>query len=186
MNIENFRKRIDAEFLGTVFGLLTIMVFETGIQTLCFLFGGTPTLMEGLGYHFDVFFFAVLILVIMYELNKSPKLFSKNERKKKGIFCVNFALLAIIGIFVYVINPTNLSWIWLAVCFLMMFQSWVLLERMKADTSILSLTFGAGLCYCLGAYFAMLINDIEPAIELKDIIVILIATVCVWFRPCFD
>ena len=185
-DIQDLLKRLDAEFFGTVFGLITIMVFLAGIQSLCFLFGAAPTLMEGLGYHFDVFFFSVTLLVILYELRKSPKLFPKNSGRKKGITCVTVALLAIVGIYVYVINPTDLSWIWLAVCFLMLLQSWILLERMKADTSILSLSLGAGLCYCIGAYFAMIFNDIEPAVELKDIIVISIATVCLWFRPCFD
>jgi len=186
MNIENFKKRLDAEFLGTVFGFITIMAFLTGIQCLCFLFGGTPTLMEGLGYHFDVFFFSLVLLITLYELRKSPKLFSEKDSKKKGVICVTFTLLAIIGIFVYVINSTNLSWIWLAVCFLVLLQSWILFEKMKADTSILSLALGTCLCYCLGAYFAMIFNNIEPAIELKDIIVIFIITVCMWFRPCFD
>ena len=92
-----------------------------------------------------------------------------------------FAMLAIMGIYVSVTLYFN--WFILVGCIGVFVASVIKMHRAGATKIWLYLILGAYLSYCVGAYYAMMLNGMEPAIDAAGINILTILLVCVWSKP---
>jgi hypothetical protein len=179
--MKNCLKYFDERFWSELLALVIVVAVSIGLQCLLFSLG---SVLNGakLGMILDIVLFTLLMMAVVPMLNGSDLLLPLSARKSGMIF-VACIWLAIAGIYVCVIYPLSV-W-WLIMCLLLLLLNWISLEKAGADTSLLSITVGMGLFYILGTYFAMLLNNIEPAIGGIGILAVAVATLVLWFKPCF-
>jgi len=174
--IKNFLNRwFDVEFGSNCFALVILLVLSIGIQSFMFWFGG-----HTFGLFADVLLFIVLI-VWGKSLVHNDNTFAYKGTNKKGWICALCLFLAIIAVYFSVVEIYLQSLLVLSLIVFVFCGIW--LEKMKIDTARLFFVLGLALFYCIGAYFAMLINSIEPPIERIGFYLILVVTLLVWFKP---
>lgn len=92
-----------------------------------------------------------------------------------------FAMLAIMGIYVSV--TLHFNWFILVGCIGVFVASVIKMHRAGATKIWLYLILGAYLSYCVGAYYAMMLNGMEPAIDAAGINILTILLGVIWFKP---
>lgn len=177
--IKNFLNRwFDEEFWSNCFALVVLLVLSIGIQSLIFWFGGYI-----FGMLIDVLLFVALI-VWGKSLIHTDNTFVYKETNKKGWICVLCLFLAIIAIYFSVVGIYLQSLLALSLAVFVFCGIW--LGRMNVDTNRLFFVLGLALIYCIGAYFAMFINGIEPPIDKSGFFLVSGATLVVWLKPAFE
>ena len=92
-----------------------------------------------------------------------------------------FAMLSIVGFYIsitLIFNPFVL------VACMVVFVASVIKMHMAGATKIwLYLILGAYLSYCVGAYYALMLNGIEPAINMDGVNVLTLLLGVIWFKP---
>lgn len=176
--ISKFLSLFDGEFRGLLLGFITIMVISVGLQSLLLWLGDMCL---------DAILFAlVLISIGQIVALKLSDLFPYKGTAGGGILAMFYICLGIIGVYVCIVHPALLGWNLLVGALLLIFLDWIFLEKIGADMVIVGIAVGIGLCYCLGTYFAMLLNCLEPVAEIPEVVIISLATLFAWFRTAFD
>ena len=103
------------------------------------------------------------------------------KMNKKGWTCALCLFLAVIAVYFSIVGIYLQSLLAVSLAVFVFCGIW--LEKMKIDTARLFFVLGLAFFYCIGAYFAMLINSIEPPIEKIGFYLILVVTLLVWFKP---
>lgn len=177
--IKNFLNRwFDEEFWSNCFALVVLLVLSIGIQSLIFWFGG---------YTFGLLIDALLFVALVIwgkSLVHADNTFVYKGTNKKGWFCVSGLFLAVIAIYFSVVGIYLQALLGVSLIVFVFCGLW--LEKMQADTARLFFVLGLALIYCIGAYFAMFINSIEPPIVRPAIYLISAVTLLVWFKPTFE
>ena len=173
--VQNF---FDDEFWSALFGLIVTMVISVGLQSLVIWLGGM---------FLDVILFALFIIAIGQAIAFNFSDFFPYKRTSGGgTVSMIYVGLGIVGTYAYIVHQTPLGWTLLAGSLILMLLNWIFLEKIDADITYVGISVGVGLCYCLGTYFAMLLNGLEPVAEIPEIAIISLATLFAWFRPAFD
>lgn len=183
--IKKSRKYSGSEFLSSFLGLIMVMMMSIAFQALAFRIGSLYAI-ENLGFYLDGGLFAFLFIAAIYATNRmNGGVFKLSKSKRSGAINLIAIWIAVFVIYIYVLRPIpdriNLPEI--LVCLLIVLINLYALKTLKADTSILILTVGITLIYCVGTYFAMLINSIEPVIDIYSIAVLASITLIVWLKP---
>jgi len=171
--IKNFLgKRFDGDILVFITIFLVIAAVSIGGQSLLLWIGGLFPSVAAMGLVIDSVLGLVLVL--------PAAVIAKSGGAK-------VMALALIGIYVCVV--------WYFDWFLLIARSVVLLLGLRklaeyADTlplfyNIACLYLLCCLLYCIGAYFAMICNGLEPEADIIGIAVILVLVVCVRLIPAF-
>lgn len=164
-------------WLDEVFGQLVILIcimaaISIGVQSLLIWIAELFSSVYDCGVMVD----AILGMWLML-----PALGAVWLQNRKGAGNILVGLLAITGIYVSVV------WYFyagiLVGCIVLLYSALWRMAKIGAD----SLWIYGGACiyllYCIGACFAMIINGIEPAINLYGFIVLAVATLCIWGIP---
>lgn len=171
-----FGKWFDEEFWGFVVLLLIIAAVSIGFQSLLMWIGGFFPSVEDCGKLIDSILCMLLLLpaFICFGLG--------SDFKGSGNCLVG--LLAIMGIYVSVVWYFHAGI--LVGCIVLLYSALWRLYKISADPLWTHCGASAYLLYCIGAYFALLFNDIEPAINIYGIVTLIIATICLWFIPASE
>ena len=174
--IKNFcGKWFDDEFweLGLLF--LVVAAVSIGVQSLIFWIGGLFPSVEDCGMLIDSILCALLVL---------PLLIGAGLTEGEGNGNIIVGLLAIMGIYISVVWYFHAGI--LAGCLVLLFSALWRLHKLGADPLWTCGGACAYLLYCIGAYYAMIFNGLEPVISVYGIVILSIATLCVWFIPATD
>lgn len=166
--IKNFcGKWFGAEFGKFIFFLLGVNVISISVQRLLIWAGWLHC-----GMMLDTILGMLLIM---------PALIAFALTKHKGTGNIIVGLLAIMGIYISVVWYFHAGI--LVGCLVLLYSA--LWRLYKLGYNLMLILGGACvyLLYCIGAYFAMTANSLEPAINLYGIITLVVATLCVWFIP---
>lgn len=175
-------KCFDGEFLNAFFGLIVALALSIGIQSFFFWFGELSSTPENVGYFLDI---GVFVIWVLFASNTDDAdLFPFKGTKEKGVIYLNVVWAATIGAYAYMFCAID-AWA-LALCLVVMLWGWIMLEKLSANTDILSYTIGISLFYCIGTYVAMLLNGIAPFIDVYGITLLSLAALIVWFKPVFE
>ena len=182
--IKNFLSSwLNEELWGLCAGFCLVALFTLCIQYFVFWFGNMIHTSERVGTYLDIGLFIIWLIAIIPVIN-SADLFPIKGTMEKGRINVVAVWLIVVGIYAYILSSVDF-WI-LALCLVMLLCNWFMLEKLNADTGLLSITVGASLIYCLSTYFALLFNGIEPATDTGSIITLLLVTLILWFKPAFE
>ena len=169
--IKNFcGKWFDEEIALCILLFLVVAAVITGVQSLLFWIGGLFPSVENLGLTIDVVLGVLLIL---------PPFIAAGLTDHKGNGNIIVGLLAIMGIYVSVVWYFHAGI--LVGCLVLLFSAMWRLHKIGVDTFWLAIGTYAYLFYCIGAYFAMIFNSLEPAINLYGIIPLIVAAVCIMY-----
>lgn len=127
---------------------------------------------------------AVVIDALLGFILIAPVYFCAGHSEHKGDGNILVGLLAIMGIYISVV------WYFhggiLFGCIVLLYSCLARLRKIRLD----SLRIYGGTCvyllYCIGAYFAMIFNDLEPAINIYGIVTLIVATIGVWLIPATE
>ena len=163
---------------GEFWGLLTVLIAMTamlfGLQSVIIRIGELFPSVECLGIAID----AVLGFILIAPLFLGSSL---TEHEGNGNMFV--ASLAIMGIYVSVVWYFN--WFCFIACIVILWFNLRWLEKLGGDV----LWIYCGACfyilYCIGAYFALLINNFAPAADIYGIAVLSAAAIVGWMYPVF-
>lgn len=163
-------KWFGTDFRDFLLLLLAATVFSILLQGLFFVIGGLFPSIENFGMMIDAIIFMLLVLFQFVGGGL-------DNRKRNGNIIIG--LLAIMGIYISVVWYFHAGI--LVGCLVLIYIDLWRLYKQGAEP--VRLFFGACFClpYCIGAYFAMIFNGLEPAINLSGIVTVAIATICVWF-----
>lgn len=170
-----FSKWFDEKFWGLVVLFLITAVFSIGMHSLLFWIGGLFSSVENLGLTIDAIYGFVLVFPILFGSTIS------NSEGDRNIFVGS---LAIMGIYISVVWYFHAGV--LIGCIVLLYLALWRLQKIGADSFWTCGGSCAYLLYCVGAYFAMLFNGLEPAINIYGIVTLIIATLCLWLIPVFD
>lgn len=168
-----FGNQRSLKILGALFVLIASALLSIGIQSLLMWIGGLFPSVDDLSRAMDVLLGAMLV---------APIFVGAGLTENKGNGNIILAMLAIIGIYICVVYC--FSWLLLIFCILLLWLNLKRLDNLDGDTLWI---YGGGcayLLYCIGAYFALIFNDLEPDINTYGITVLSVATLCMWF-PAF-
>ena len=163
------------EFWGLVVLFLIVAAFSIGVQSLLFWIGGLFLSVENLGLTIDAVLFMLLVL---------PAFIGAGLTNHRGNGNILVGLTAIMGIYISVVWYFHAGI--LVGCIVLLCSALWRLYKIGADHF-----WGLGgacayLFYCIGAYFAMLFNGLEPAINIYGIVTLIITTICIWLMLVFD
>ena len=175
----------DEEFWLAFFGAAVMFFFLTMLQYAIFSLGKLPEAPAFLGTGINILLFAV-VFISLASLLHFQDLFLYKGTTEKGKVCVISALVAVLGLYTYVIYQTPLWWGVMAICLLMLIISLKLLERMGADTTLIGITIGVTLIYIVGTYLAQCFAGIEPTVSAVEMVILVAITLLVWFKHCFE
>lgn len=170
-----FSKWLDEEFWNLVVLFLITAAFSIGVQSLLFWIGGLYPSVENLGLMID----AILGFALVF-----PIFFGSAMSNFEGDGNIFVGSLAIIGIYISVVWYFHAGV--LIGCIVLLYLALWRLQKIGADQFWTCGSACAYLLYCVGAYFAMIFNGLEPAINLYGIIALAVATLCLWLIPVFD
>lgn len=160
-------------------GILVIFVLSAalsiGLQGLLIWIGGLFPSVEGLGMTIDALFGFILIF---------PLLAGAGFTDHTGNGSILLSLLAIIGIYVCVVLYFN--WFVFIGCLVLLGLNLRRLVNIGGDSLWIYGIAGAYLLYCIGAFFAMLLNNIVPVVDSYALIVLVLVTLGMWSIPAFD
>lgn len=167
-----FNKWFNEEILWCILLFLVIAAFITGVESLLVRIGGLFPSIENLGLTIDAVLFMLLVLPVFI-------MAALTEFERNGDILVG--LTAIMGIYISVVWYFHAGI--LVGCLVLLYSA--LWRLYKLGYNLMLILGGACvyLLYCIGAYFAMTANSLEPAINLYGIITLVVATLCVWFIP---
>ena len=173
--IRNFLSSFGKDFWGFVILLLAAAIASFLVQIL----------LIGAG---RLFFSdendAVMIDAIIGMLLVLPPLITVCMTNYKGDGNIIVGLLAIMGIYVSVVWYFHAGI--LVGCIVLLYSAIWRLHKAGADTLWLGCGAYSYVCYSIGAYFAMIFNGLEPAINIYGIITLIVATMCIFFIPASE
>lgn len=173
--IKNFLSLwFSSEILVIFIALIVLTAILIGLQSLLIWIGGLFTSIENLGITID----AILGFVLLFPLFLGA-VFTNHE----GNGNILVGLLAIMGIYISVVWYFHAGI--LVGCIVLLCQSLRRLDKIGADPIWIHCGMSAHLLYCIGAYFAMIFNGLEPASSVYGIVILSIVTLCIWFVPMF-
>ena len=175
--IKNFcGKWFDGEFWAMILFLVMMAAVSIGIQSLLVWVGGLFPSVEDCGRTIDAVLCALLILPIFIGVGLGSNF--------NGSWNILLALLAIIGIYICVVFWFN--WFLFGGCLILLLFNLIRLDRIGCE----SLWIYGGVCayltYCIGAYFAVVFNGIEPAVGICGITILSLVTLGVWLKPALE
>ena len=174
--IKNFcGKWFDDEFweLGLLF--LVVAAVSIGVQSLIFWIGGLFPSVEDCGMLIDSILCALLVL---------PLLIGAGLTEGEGNGNIIVGLLAIMGIYVSVVWYFHAGI--LVGCLVLLCMALWKFHKLGANPLWTCGGACAYLLYCIGAYFAMIFNGLEPAINLYGIISLIVAAIGIWLIPASE
>ena len=166
-------KNFCSSWFGEVFWELFIVVLvasavSVGVQSLLIWIGGLYPSVQNLGLMLDAILGFVLVL---------PIFFGSAMSNSEGDGNVFVGSLAIMGIYISVVWYFHAGI--LVGCLVLLCSALWRLYKIGADTFWVFGGACAYLLYCIGAYFAMIFNGFEPAINLYGIVTLIIAAICI-------
>jgi hypothetical protein len=167
-----FSKWFDEEVGLCILLFLVIAAVIIGVESLLFWIGGLFPSVENLGLTIDAILFMLLVL---------PAFIGAGLTNHRGNGNILVGLTAIMGIYISVVWYFHAGI--LVGCLVLLYMALWRLHKLEAN---LMWTCGgayAYLLYCIGAYFAMIFNGLEPAINIYGIITLIIAAICILFMP---
>ena len=167
--IKNFcGKWFNEEILWCILLFLVIAAFITGVESLLVRIGGLFPSIENLGLTIDAVLFMLLVLPVFI-------MAALTEFERNGDILVG--LTAIMGIYISVVWYFHAGI--LVGCIVLLYSAIWRLHKVGADTLWLGCGAYSYVCYSIGAYFAMLFNGIEPAINIYGIVTLSVAAICI-------
>ena len=164
-----------------------ILMFAVGLQSLLFWVGGLlPAWRIGclsMGVILNLLVFASIIWLFS-EIGSNQYFFPYKGTAEKGAFS-GFTVM-LLPLCVYICVTSLYSWLALMLMVLLLVLCIRRLTKIEADVSRLGTLAGGLFVYCLGGYFAMLINGLEPAIDVYGLTLLAFVTIVLWFNPIFD
>ena len=160
--------------LAILSGFIGALAVSIGFQSLVVWAGNLLPVGYNVGIALDVLVGALAIAPIFIGALVSDDVSSFTM----GMF---FAVLAIMGIYVSVTLYFN--WFILVGCIGVFVASVIKMHRAGATKIWLYLILGAYLCYCIGTYYALILNGIEPAINMDGVNVLMLLLGVIWFKP---
>ena len=182
-------KWFDDEFWGAFLSLVVVCIISVCVQSFLFwaddlsLLSGFHIGTLSFGMVADVVLFATILAFALWT-NNGPDTFMFLGTMGKGRVCLFFITLATIALYVSVIFA-YLWWV-LVLAIAVIFICEHALLRLKADDSRINLAFGVALIYCVGAYIALLLNDLVPAISLYGAFAIAVISLVMFFKPAME
>ena len=167
----------EEEFRGLVVLFLIVAALSVGVQSLLMWIGGLFPSVQDLGLMLDAILGFVLVFPIFF-----GSAMSNSEGEGEGNLFVGS--LAIMGIYISVVWYFHAG-IFVG-CIVLLCSALWRLHKIGADPFWVLGGACAYLLYCIGAYFAMLFNGLEPAINLYGIITLIVVAVCIWFIPASE
>ena len=176
-------------FWITCFNVLILATISIGIQSLLLWIGTFPYMAElhigtlSCGMILNT---ALFIVVLGWAWRRliGPDTFIYKGTTKKGWI---FVLLSLLGISVIYIDTAFVhSWSVLAVSIIVLILCRILLAKLRTNTYQVDESFGITLMFCVGTYVAMLINSMEPAIDVYGITTILLFSIVMIFITRFS
>ena len=166
--------------------LVVCTLISICIQSLFFYIGELITENEYLGMGLDIITYGLMAISAMSILDVAD-LFPSAKAPTKGLICISLMWLFTFIAYISII-ATYLWWVLLLSLVIFIFCG-IILENMGAHIGILFIRMCIMLIYTIGTYFAMSINDLEPAIDTFGITWLLCVTALIWmyssFRECF-
>ena len=184
-----FAKWFDDEFGSALISLIIVTTISITVQCILLWTDALSLVSEfnlgtlSFGMVLDIVLF-VAILVFALWTNNGPDTFIFLGTMGKGRVCLLFLTLSVIAAYISVIFVYQ--WWVLLLSIAVLFLSEYALRRLKADDDRINLAFGIALIYCVGAYFAMLINNLEPTIDLWGLFAIMVTSIILYFKPAFE
>lgn len=163
------------EFRGLVVLFLIVAAFSIGVQSLLFWICGLLSSAENCSMMTDTIFGMLLVL---------PPFIAAGSTKHKGNINIIVGLSAIMGTYISVVWYFHAGI--LVGCIVLLCSALWRLYKIGADPFWVLGGACAYLFYCIGAYFAMLFNGLEPAINIYGIVTLIITTICIWLMLVFD
>ncbi len=154
---------------------LVIAVVITGTESLLVWIGGLFPSVENLGLTIDAILFMLLVL---------PAFIGAGLTNHRGNGNILVGLTAIMGIYISVVWYFHAGI--LVGCIVLLYLAIWRLNKVGADTLWLGCGAYSYLCYSIGAYFAMVFNGLEPAINIYGIIMLSIAAIGILFIPASE
>ena len=170
-----FSKWLDEEVGLCILLFLVIAAVIIGVESLLFWIGGLFPSVENLGLTIDTILFMLLVL---------PAFIGAGLTNHKGNGNILVGLTAIMGIYISVVWYFHAGI--LVGCLVLLFSAMWRLHKIGVDTFWLAIGAFAYLFYCIGAYFAMIFNGLEPAIDLYGIIPLIVAAIGILLIPAFE
>ena len=167
-------KYINGDFWGFVLFISVMAVYSAVFQGLLIWIGGLFPSAKGLGLALDLLLGLVLVL---------PLFLGAGLDKHKGNESIIIALLAIIGIYVCIIFWFN--WLLLIGCIIVLYFNLRRLDKIGGNTLWIYSGGCAYLLYCIGTYFALIFNGIQPAADIYAIAILSIITFYIGVKPAF-
>ena len=172
-----FSKWLDEEVGLCILLFLVIAAVIIGVESLLFWIGGLFPSVQDLGLMLDAILGFVLVFPIFF-----GSAMSNYEGEGDGNLFVGS--LAIMGIYISVVWYFHAGI--LVGCIVLLCSALWRLYKMGVDTFWVFGGACAYLLYCIGAYFAMIFNGLEPAINLYGIVTLIIMTICILFIPASE
>ena len=175
--IKNFLSSwLNEELWELLILLLVAAVVSIGVQSLLFWIGGLFLSIKDCGMLIDTILGILLI---------SPLFLGAGLTEGEGNGSIFVGSLAIMGIYISVVWYFHAGI--LAGCLVLLYMAlWRLYKIIGADPLWTCGGTCAYLLYCIGAYFAMIFNGLEPVINIYGIVTLIVATIGVWVIPASE
>ena len=168
------RKKIPVILWGALASFVIGLAVSVGLQSLL-IWSGNLFLAE---YNIGIISTTIIGLIGI-----SPLLIGAIFSDDFSVFTMGmvFALLAIIGIYISIV--WYFSWIAFAASLAVLLYGLYKMDCAGAEKVLLHGFLGTCLFYCMGAYYAMLINGLAPAIDIVGMTILAAVVVGIWFKP---
>ena len=170
-----FSKWFDEVVVWGILLFLGVAAVITGVQSLIFWISGLFSSAEDCGMMTDTILGMLLVL---------PPFIAAGLTEHKGNGNILVGMLAIMGLYVSVVWYFHAGI--LVGCLVLLFSAMWRLHKLGVDTFWLAIGVYSYVCYCIGAYCAMIFNGLEPAINLYGIVTLIIAAICILFIPASE
>lgn len=170
-----FSKWFDEEVGLCILLFLVIAAVIIGVESLLFWIGGLFPSVENLGLTIDAILFMLLVL---------PAFIGAGLTNHRGNGNILVGLTTIMGIYISVVWYFHAGV--LTGCIVLLYLALWRLQKIGADPFWTCGSACAYLLYCVGAYFAMIFNGLEPAINIYGIVTLIIAAICILFIPASE
>ena len=160
------------EFWELFIVVLVASAVSVGVQSLLMWIGGLCPSVQNLGLTIDAILFMLLVL---------PAFIGAGLTNHRGNGNILVGLTAIMGIYISVVWYFHAGI--LVGCLVLLFSAMWRLHKLGVDTFWLAIGVYSYVCYGIGAYFAMIFNGFEPAINLYGIVILIIAAICILLIP---